>query len=53
MLAKIAGQYRAELIIQSTIRATLHQELNRIQQKIPTLASAKTVKWVLEIDPIE
>lgn len=53
VLAKIAGKYRAELLIQSTSRATLYHELNRIQEKIPTLESAKTVRWVLEIDPIE
>ena len=53
VLAKIAGQYRAELLIQSTSRTMLHQELNRIEEKIPALASAKTIRWVLEIDPVE
>lgn len=53
LLAKLGGQYRAELLIQSHSRTVLHQELHHIQEKIVSLPSTKTVRWVLDVDPIE
>lgn len=52
-MTKKAGKYRAELLMQADSRASLHAELNRAQTQIDSLESAKTVRWVLDVDPLE
>jgi primosomal protein N' (replication factor Y) len=47
---KKAGKYRAQLLLQSTERAALHQLLNQWLQKIP---SSHKVNYHLDVDPIE
>ncbi len=50
-IAKRAGKYRAQLLIQSNQRATLHHLLTQWLPKLP--ASGQKIRWHVDIDPIE
>ena len=46
-----AGRYRAQLLLQSVDRASLHQLLANWLTQIETLKSARQVRWSLDVDP--
>jgi primosomal protein N' (replication factor Y) len=48
-----AGRYRAQLLLRSTRRAQLHALLDRLLPAITGLASARQVRWSLDVDPVE
>ena len=52
-MAKRAGRYHAQLLIESAERAPLHQFLRRWLPEIEQLPSARRVRWALDVDPIE
>ena len=51
-MAKRAGRYHAQLLIESRARATLHRFLDEWLPEIEQLKSARTVRWTLDVDPI-
>ena len=52
-MARRAGRYHAQLLIESADRASLHEFLNHWLPEIEQLPSARRVRWDLDVDPIE
>jgi len=48
-----AGRYRAQLLIQSRERNSLHRMLAFLRQSLEGDKSARRVRWSLDVDPIE
>jgi primosomal protein N' (replication factor Y) (superfamily II helicase) len=52
-MAKRAGRYHAQLLIESTQRARLHGFLDAWLPQVEALKSARAVRWSLDVDPLE
>ncbi|MEJ2604230.1 MAG: primosomal protein N' [Gammaproteobacteria bacterium] len=52
-LARRAGRYRCQLLLQSAERAPLHGVLNRLREAAESSPGASRVRWSLDVDPIE
>ena len=52
-MAKKAGRYRAQLLLQSSDRKTLHTQLALLRPALEADASARKVRWSIDVDPIE
>jgi primosomal protein N' (replication factor Y) (superfamily II helicase) len=48
-----AGRYRAQLLVQSSRRAPLHQLLADWIARLSELKEAKRVRWSLDVDPVD
>jgi len=47
------GKHRAQLLFQAPERSTLQQLLQKLVPKIESSLIANTVKWSLDVDPID
>ncbi|MEJ2059994.1 MAG: primosomal protein N' [Gammaproteobacteria bacterium] len=52
-MERLAGRYRAQLLLQAETRAPLHQLLSRHVQALASLPHARRVRWSLDVDPME
>ncbi len=52
-LARKAGRYRAQLLLQSSDRATLHRMLRELRLTLEQDPAARKVRWSIDVDPIE
>ena len=52
-MAKRAGRYHAQLLIESADRAALHHFIDAWLPQVESLPSARRVCWALDVDPIE
>jgi primosomal protein N' (replication factor Y) len=52
-MAKRAGRYHAQLLIESADRAPLHRALARWLPQIETLKPPRSLRWSLDVDPLE
>ncbi len=52
-MAKRAGRYHAQLLIESPDRTALHRFLDTWLPDVEQLKSARRVRWALDVDPIE
>ena len=52
-MAKRAGRYHAQLLLESTDRTSLHRFLDTWLPQVEQLKSARRVRWALDVDPIE
>ena len=52
-MARKAGRYRAQLLLQSSDRATLHRILTRIRPLLENDPAARKVRWSIDVDPVE
>ena len=52
-MAKRAGRYHAQLLIESGERARLHGFLDAWLPQLEQLKSARAVRWSLDVDPLE
>lgn len=52
-MAKRAGRYHAQLLIESAERSHLHAFLDAWLPAVERLKSARRVRWSLDVDPIE
>ena len=52
-MAKRAGRYHAQLLIESAERGPLHQFLDAWVPRLEQLPSARRVRWALDVDPLE
>lgn len=50
---KRAGKFRMQLLLQSEKRNLLQQFLKNLLKEIEELTTAKKVKWMIDVDPIE
>jgi primosomal protein N' (replication factor Y) (superfamily II helicase) len=53
LLARRAGYYRAQLLIQAEKRKDLHNLLKPLVKLIPKLINYHKVRWSLDVDPLE
>ncbi len=52
-MARKAGRYHAQLLLQSPDRRALHSALSRLRPALEDNVAARKVRWSLDIDPIE
>ena len=52
-MAKRAGRYHAQLLVESPERSRLHGFLDTWLAQVEQLPSARRVRWSLDVDPIE
>jgi len=52
-MAKRAGRYHAQLLVESRERAQLHGFLAAWLPQVEQLRSARAVRWSLDVDPLE
>lgn len=52
-MAKRAGRYHAQLLVESPERARLHSFLDAWLAQVESLPSARRVRWALDVDPME
>jgi len=52
-MARRAGRYRAQLLLQSSDRQTLHNLLRELRPALEQEPAARKVRWSIDVDPIE
>jgi primosomal protein N' (replication factor Y) len=52
-MARKAGRYRAQLLLQSSDRGRLHRVLSELRPALEGDATARKVRWSIDVDPIE
>jgi len=52
-MARRAGRYRAQLLLQSGDRQGLHHALSQLRPALEAAPAARKVRWSVDIDPIE
>jgi primosomal protein N' (replication factor Y) len=52
-MARKAGRYRVQLLLQSSDRRTLHAMLSRLRPALEEDPAARKVRWSIDVDPIE
>ncbi len=52
-MARKAGRYRAQLLIQSSDRRRLHEVLTELRPALENDPVARKVRWSIDVDPIE
>ena len=52
-MARKAGRYRAQLLLQSSDRSTLHRVLKSLRPLLESDPSGRKVRWSIDVDPIE
>ncbi|HYC10678.1 MAG TPA: hypothetical protein VEC10_13640, partial [Steroidobacteraceae bacterium] len=52
-MAKRAGRYHAQLLVESRERGPLHGFLDEWLPAVQALRSARAVRWSLDVDPAE
>ena len=52
-MARRAGRYRAQLLLQSSDRRSLHAILGNLRPQLESEPLARKVRWSIDVDPIE
>ncbi len=52
-MARRAGRYRAQLLLQSSDRAALHRVLKDLRPILENDPAARKVRWSIDVDPVE
>ena len=52
-MARRAGRYRAQLLLQSTDRRLLHTVLRELRPMLEADPAARKVRWSIDVDPVE
>ncbi|MGB5721495.1 MAG: primosomal protein N', partial [Woeseiaceae bacterium] len=52
-MARKAGRYRVQLLLQSSDRSSLHSLLRALRPALEQEPSARKVRWSIDVDPIE
>lgn len=52
-MARKAGRYRAQLLLQSSHRRSLHQVLSSLRPLLEQHPISRKVRWSIDVDPIE
>ena len=53
VMARRAGRYRAQLLLQTVDRRALHSVLRQLRPTLESEPSARKVRWSIDVDPIE
>ena len=52
-MARKAGRFRAQLLLQSSDRRSLHEALSALRPQLEEDPAARKVRWSIDVDPIE
>ncbi len=52
-MARRAGRYRAQLLLQSVDRRLLHEVLRELRPMLEADPTARKVRWSIDVDPVE
>ena len=52
-MARRAGRYRAQLLLQAGDRRALHAALRELRRRLEEHPAARKVRWSIDVDPIE
>ena len=52
-MARRAGRYRAQLLLQSADRRALHEVLRTLRPMLEADPAARKVRWSIDVDPVE
>jgi primosomal protein N' (replication factor Y) len=52
-MARRAGRYRAQLLLQSSDRKLLHDRLAGLRRLLEDAPAARRVRWSIDVDPVE
>ena len=52
-MERLAGKYRAQLLLQSERRSTLNEALSRLTVNLDTLKDANRMRWSIDVDPVD
>lgn len=52
-MARRVGRYRAHLLLQAEQRVPLHRLLKHLRQQIEAVPQARSVRWSLDVDPLD
>jgi primosomal protein N' (replication factor Y) len=52
-MARRAGRYRTQLLLQSGDRRTLHEALRELRPALEGEPAARKVRWSIDVDPVE
>ena len=52
-MARKAGRYRAQLLLQSADRRSLHAALRELRPRLEGDPAARKVRWSIDVDPVE
>jgi primosomal protein N' (replication factor Y) len=52
-MARRAGRYRAQLLLQSTDRRALHEVLSDLRPMLESEPVARKARWSIDVDPVE
>lgn len=52
-MARRAGQFRFQLLLQNNNRKELHQLLDQVLPQISKLKEAQKIRWSLDVDPVD
>ena len=52
-MARKAGRYRAQLLLQSNDRRQLHAALSELRPLLEADPAARKVRWSIDVDPVE
>jgi primosomal protein N' (replication factor Y) len=52
-MARKAGRYRAQLLLQSSDRSTLHRILRELRPILENDPAARKARWSIDVDPVE
>jgi len=52
-MEKRAGQFRAQLVLQSPNRKALHAQLNSLTQLMENSPESRKVRWSIDVDPVD
>ena len=53
LMARRAGRYRAQLMLQSADRAALHNVLRQLRPALESEPTARKVRWSIDVDPLD
>jgi len=53
VMARKAGRYRAQLLLQTGDRQALHAVLRQLRPRLESSPAARRVRWSIDVDPIE
>ena len=53
VMARRAGRYRAQLLLQTADRRALHSVLRQLRPTLEAEPAARKVRWSIDVDPIE
>jgi len=52
-MERLAGRWRAQLLLQSASRAVLQKALTRWVPTLDRLPAARKVRWSVDVDPVD